>query len=51
MKAPAWKAYEVLTAVMPKGVEHKRFGNGSNPSAPVLTAVMPKGVEHTCPRG
>ncbi len=37
----------VLTAVMPKGVEHHPPGGKYVGSFLVLTAVMPKGVEHT----
>ncbi len=36
----------VLTAVMPKGVEHSGNLNQRRLRCVVLTAVMPKGVEH-----
>ncbi len=37
---------DVLTAVMPKGVEHLSAPAAQAQRTRVLTAVMPKGVEH-----
>ena len=37
----------VMTAVMPKGVEHPTLPPMTSPAIKVMTAVMPKGFEHT----
>ena len=39
--------YEVILALMPKGVEHSEFEHEvGDLVAPVILALMPKGVEH-----